>query len=180
MAPTVSVLFWLCLSECKRENGHSESSIDRQDTAWFLSFFLSFLYFHQSLQCKEPLWWRYTFPLQAPKLTVHLSSLLFFYGGIRLSSFHAHKLRLWAQALFLLYLYVLPRSTVVRTIVSHTHTHHTRIWLENPSSQAWRTWKSWWIMTEENARQQIFVPGPCVLCYTYIGHSARIYTSYNL
>jgi hypothetical protein len=29
-------------------------------------------------------------------------------------------------------------------------------------------------MTEEKARQQIFVPEPFVLCYTYIGHGARI------
>lgn len=176
MAPTVSVLFGcVCPNARERTDTANLPLIVRTRHGFF--FFLSFLYFHQSLQCKEPLWWRYTFPLQAPKLTVYLSSLFsltLFYGGIRLSSFHAHKLRLWAQALFLLYLYVLPRSTVVRTIVSHIDTHHTRIWLENPSSQAWRTWKSWWFMTEEKARQQIFVPEPFVLCYTYIGHGARI------
>jgi len=71
-------------------------------------------------------------------------------------SFHAHK----ALSSSFVFLLLLPYTTVVWTIVSHIHSWDmTGKSEQNPSSQVSRTC-SWWIMTEEKARQQILLLGP--------------------
>ena len=139
--------FWLCLSERKREKTERIFHWSSRHDMIFSSSHFSLISLHHSLQGKN---------LSGDALISQSVSLLLSISAktncsLSSCSFHAHK----ALSSSFVFLLLLPYTTVVWTIVSHIHSWDmTGKSEQNPSSQVSRTC-SWWIVTEEKARQPL-------------------------